>query len=227
MKINNNKKSRFTFTPMHIGVNPQNERGFALTPKFFGVSSQGKRGFTIIETMIAVSIFSIIVIIGMSSLLNVGLISNKSKDMRSIMDSLSFTMEDISRNLRTGYDYHCVDDGNFTIVNPYSCPNANGGTGISFKPSSGGQWVYRIYNGSIQKSVDGGAVGSFIELTPPGVKINFLSSFTVFGAEPLPGDTYQPFVMIRLSGTITSKDNIVTPFFLQTGVSQRLIDITP
>ena len=69
-------------------------------------------GFTLIETMIAVSIFTIIVTIGMSSVLNASLIHNKSQDMRSIIDSLSFTMEDMSRNLRTGYNYHCIDDVN-------------------------------------------------------------------------------------------------------------------
>ena len=36
--------------------------------------------------------------VGMDSLLNANLVHRKSEDMRSIMDSLSFIMEDMSRN---------------------------------------------------------------------------------------------------------------------------------
>ena len=180
-------------------------------------------GYTIIETMIAMSIFLIVVTIGMNSLLNATVVRNKSQDLRSVMDNLSFITEDMSRNLRTGYNYHCVDDGDVTKTNPHSC--AVGG-GISFMSSLGGQWVYAIYaDGSIQKSVAGGAAGSFVVLTTPEIKIDPVSGFTVVGAEPMSaGDTQQPFVIIRLVGTITTK-NVVTPFSLQTSVSQRLVDI--
>ena len=75
------------------------------------------KGYTIIETMISVSLFLVIVMAGMGALLNSNLLHQKSRDMRSIMDNLSFIMEDLSKNLRTGYNYHCVDDlsNDFTI----------------------------------------------------------------------------------------------------------------
>lgn len=164
-------------------------------------------GFTIIETMIAISLFLIIVTIGMGSLLNANLLHQKSQDMRSIMDNLSFIMEDMSRNLRTGYDYQSAIGGE-----------------ISFKHINNGteeQWAYKIYDdGSIRKSIDN---GTEVQLNPDEIKISEASGFTVTGTEP--GDSLQPFVTIKLIGTITSpKDNIVTPFSLQTSVSQRLID---
>lgn len=178
-------------------------------------------GFTIMETMIAVSIFLVVVVVGMGSLLNVTLLHRKSQDMRSIMDNLSFTMEDISRSLRTGYNYHCIDNGDLLATDPYSCSS---GDGISFKTASGNQWVYIISDGSIQKSTAGGAVGTFIMLTLPEVQIDPTSSFSVVGAEP-PSDTLQPFATIKLIGTITSENNVVSPFSLRTSVSQRLVDI--
>ena len=179
-------------------------------------------GYTIIETMIAVSLFLIIVMIGMESLLNANLIHIKSQDLRSIMDNLSFIMEDMSKNIRTGNSYHCIDDGNVVATTPHDCIS---GGGISFKSSLGNQWVYAIYpDGSIQKSVSGGTAGTFTVLTPPEIKIDPVSSFSVSGALPPPGDTRQPFVIIRLVGNITYK-NIVTPFTLQTSVSQRMVDI--
>ena len=191
--------------------------------KYFNKINTENRGFTIIETMIAVSLFLVIIMVGMTSLLNSTMLQRKSQDMRSIMDSLSFIMEDMSRNLRTGYDYHCIDDGDITATNPHDCVY---GTGISFKSTSGDQWVYMVYpDGSIQKSVSGGAVGTFVMLTLPEVKIDSVSGFSVSGALPPAGDTQQPFVTIRLVGTITSENNLITPFSLQTSVSQRLVDI--
>ncbi|MFH1201092.1 MAG: hypothetical protein V1484_02060, partial [bacterium] len=150
----------------------------------------------------------------------------KSQSMRSIIDNLSFMMEDMSRNLRTGVNYHCIDgtpNGSDAGTNAHSC--ANGG-GIAFKPASGGsRWVYYVgvtTNGyGIFKSVDGATV----QLTPEEIVIDTgASGFSVLGAEPPPDDNQQPFVTIKLVGTITFK-NVVTPFSIQTSVSQRIIDV--
>jgi hypothetical protein len=67
-----------------------------------------------------------------------------------------------------------------------------------------------------------------VQLTPDEVSIDSsASSISVIGAEAAnpdgSGDHQQPFVSIKISGTITSK-SIVTPFSLQTSVSQRVID---
>lgn len=191
--------------------------------KFF--SKKEDNGYTLIETMIAISLFLVIMMFGMGSLLGSSILHKKAQNMRAIMDNLSFIMEDISRNLRTGYDYHCIDDGNLTSINPHDCASALG-AGISFKSSYGNQTVYAVFpDGTLQKSTDGGAIGSFIILTPPEIKIDPSSGFIVRGALPQPGDTNQPFVVIRLYGTIISENNIVTPFSLETSVSQRLSDI--
>ena len=194
-------------------------------------------GFTIIETMISIGIFLIVVTIGMTALLNASSIHNKSQNQRSIMDNLSFIMEDMSRNIRTGYDYHCIDstnNNNLTLTDRHSCPT---GGGISFKSQNWDptvnpyNWVYYFctfvdssgVNGiGICKSTDSGS--THIQLNPDEVKFDSASGFTVIGAEPPPGDIQQPFVIIRLVGKITSKGT-ATPFSLQTSVSQRLVDI--
>jgi len=199
-------------------------------PKFF---LKIKGGYTIIETMIAVSLFIIIVMAGMGALLNANLLHQKSQSMRSIMDNLSFVMEDMSRNLRTGTNYQCFDASHTilspaTLGAPLSCQN---GWAIAFETAGGNtsiytdQWVYYISNdGKIFKSVDGAQ--NFVQLTPDEVIINSISSgFSVLGAEsPSLGDRQQPFVIVRLVGNITFK-NVVTPFSLQTSVSERVIDI--
>lgn len=204
-----------------------------------------KRGFTIIETMISVALFLIVVTVSMSSLLNANAVHEKSRKMRSIMDSLNFAMEDMSRNLRTGYKYHCISSsipGSETLPT-FSTP-LSGQTcwGIAFESDIGtsspsDQVVYEIVqqttNGVttyfIRKSVDGGT--TWVQLTPDEIVINPISSFSILGAEAptIPGncsssDCQQPFVTIKLVGTINYK-NVITPFSLQTSVSQRLIDV--
>ena len=187
-----------------------------------------KRGYTIIETMIAVSLFIIIVMIGMNALLNANLLHQKSQNMRSIMDNLSFVMEDMGRNLRTGYNYDCIPSGG-TVPGVAIPTSGQSCGGIAFKPAGVGNiWVYYIGanpnnpgTSSIFKVVDGVTV----QLTPNEVSINSVSGFSVTGAlPPSLGDLQQPFVTIRLIGSITL-NKIITPFTLQTSVSQRVIDI--
>ena len=183
-----------------------------------------KAGYTIIETMIAVAIFTIIVVIGMGALLNANNLYNKSKNMRSIMDSLSYTMDDMSRSLRTGYDYYCIQGGQQVPSYGYAPSSGSNCMGVAFEPQGGGPvWAYRItQQGTIQKTTDDG--NTWVQLTPDEITIDInVSAFSVIGAE-LPPDIQQPFVIIRLKGQINYK-TITTPFSLQTSVSQRDIDI--
>src|SRR3989344_6756317 len=193
-----------------------------------------KGGYTIIETMISLSIFLVIIISGTGALLNVNRLHQKSQDMRSIMDNLSFIMEDISRNLRTGSNYRCMGSFSVTQIDePLSC--ASGGA-IAFeytfgnKLSSADQGVYKIesidggvtYN--LSRSVSSGSAGSWFQLNPPEVVLSSVSGFSVLGAEAPPSDSQQPLVIIKLVGTITYH-GVVSPFSIQTSVSQRLVDL--
>lgn len=195
-----------------------------------------QKGYTIIETMIAVSLFIIIIMSGMGALLNANLIHQKTQNVRSVMDNLNFVLEDMSKNLRTGYNYHCLVSGEDILPTSSlsiakSCVSL--GWGVGFEYASGDinndndQWVYYIDNGKLYKSTEGSAsLGNFVQLTPDEIVLDpDTSGFIVSGAEsPEKGDVLQPIVTIRLSGTITFK-NLVTPFSLQTSVSQRVIDI--
>jgi type II secretory pathway pseudopilin PulG len=190
-----------------------------------------KGGYTIIETMIAVFLFLIVVTIGMGALLNANLVHRKSQDMRSIMDNLSFIMEDMSRNIRTGYNFVCIVGGS-PLPSDVSTPNNfhNCG-GIAFESGTGrisdplDQWVYYISNNRIFKTTKSPYDDSsnYIQLTPDEINIDAASGFVVTGAEP--GDGKQPFITIKLVGTITTPQGVSTPFYLQTSVSQRIMDM--
>ena len=180
-------------------------------------------GFTIIEMMIAISVFLVVIIYGMQALLNSYNVHKKSQDMRQVIDSLTFTLDEMSKNIRTGYNYHCIEEGNNSpLEDPLSCRD---GVGIYFKSTKSGNIEsnlgYFISDSAILKIVDP-INNAPIKLTPDEVKIDISKSgFSVLGAKsPDDGDKQQPFVIIKLTGTI--KD---TPFSIQTSVSQRLIDV--
>ena len=199
-----------------------------------------KNGYTIIETMIAISVFLVVVMIGMGALLNADLINQKSGDMRSILDNISFVMDDMSTSLRTGTNYYCINSGTAgTSLGSIVATSGQNCWGIAFKSAgpNSQEWGYEIVSQtsagvttySIIRSEDGGA--TWVTLTPPEVVVTGnvagvqISGFSVLGAEPLSaGNKQQPFVTIRLVGTITYK-NVVSPFSFQTSVSQRDIDI--
>jgi len=175
-------------------------------------------GYTIIETMIAVSLFLVIVLYGITSLMNASLLQKKSESMRSMFDNLSFVMEEVSRNLRMGSAYDCLsyDEAGVDLLG-YDCDL---GSGISFKLEED-TWIYYISDGSLKKSTDGGT--TFVSLTSPEVIISPDSGFSVLGAE-IPMDKSQPLARITLEGKISTKE-LDTSFSLQTLISQRKLDI--
>src|SRR3972149_1703934 len=95
-------------------------KGFTPTPTLqqhkVGVSLQSKRGFTLIEIMIAITLFTAIMIIGTGAVLQTNSVYKKTQTMRSVMDNLNFIMEDMVRNLRLGSSYHCPSVAGVCII---------------------------------------------------------------------------------------------------------------
>lgn len=189
-------------------------------------------GYTLVETMVATALFLIVIIYGMSAILNANFIQNKSEDSRSIIDNMTFILEDMSRNLRTGENYHCFNGADLTDLDkPKSGEDCKA---IAFKETISNKiWIYRIASDGIglplyiSKSTDGLLPPQpvYLKLNDDNIVIKDISHFSVLGAE-LPSDTpanfQQPLVNIVLVGEIHYKDT-VTPFSLQTSVSQRLV----
>ena len=189
-------------------------------------------GFTLIEIMIAITLFTTIMILGTGAVLQTNAVHKKTQNMRSIMDNLNFIMEDMARNLRLGSSYRCLGpDDFFPIDNQRESPrDCDTSLGISFEGTAGqlgagDQIVYIVQPSNntdwvIEKSKDGGQ--NFQQITPDEVKIDpAQSGFTVVGSSS--SDTFQPRVIIRLVGTVKYKE-LESKFNLETTVSQRLLD---
>ncbi len=201
-----------------------------------GLRSQ-KRGFTILEVMVASTIFILVVVSGITVLLNVTHNLRITGEIRQSMDSLGFAMEDISRNVRLGTAFDCNLSNktltDTTLETNSTCAislDAQGhGTGLqrssllAFEGYQGNptisadQIVYKIELGRLSKSTDGGS--NYVFITPANVTIDSVrSGFSVRYAD----DTNHlvPLVTIRLYGTVTYQTTVV-PFNIQTSVTSR------
>ena len=90
-------------------------------------------GFTIIEMMVSLALFTIVITIAAGAFLSLIGGSGKLQGEQSIMTSLSFAMDIMTREIRTGTKYYCHADGADNIVPQEfkDCPA--GATAISFK----------------------------------------------------------------------------------------------
>ncbi len=156
-----------------------------------------RRGFSLIEMMVAISIVLLLVTFGIGALLNVMTVSKKSQAMRSALDSLSFTIDQMSQDLRSGINDSCTY--------PYNdyCKSDK----FSFFTPLGEESTYEIKFGGIYKNN--------ILLTDSLITINPNSSFTLNGPE---GNI---FITINLFGNIINK-NDSAPFAIQTSIFQRI-----
>ncbi len=209
-----------------------------------------RRGFTLIEMMVAVSLFTIVMLISMTTLVSIINADIKAQSLQSIIDNLNFALDDMSRTVRTGTTYHCTDGqsdtfplmGDPTVTQ--DCPGPYGSSYLSVEGSNGNrtdpndQIVYRFavaadcgsgFTGScLMKSTQSGAVGSFSPITSPEISIDS-ARFYVRGSCPLTGgscsDAIQPRAIVIISAHVTLPHGGTTVLNLQTTMTQRAYDI--
>ncbi|MDP4020742.1 MAG: type II secretion system protein [Candidatus Adlerbacteria bacterium] len=201
------------------------------------------RGFTLIELMVSVTIFIIVMVISLGSLLSISTAERKAESLKVIMNNLHFGLESMSRSVRTGITYHCGTTG--VIDTPNDCGNTGNpypaqnyfafeavGGNIN---SSGDQVVYYLETnpatcdqtgtgGCIMRSVASG--GNPLPITAPEVVITSLMFYVIGSAAEFQNDSThsQPKVVITLTGQVVAGTAPSTKFSLQTSVTQRLYD---
>lgn len=187
-------------------------------------------GFTLIEMIVALAVFTIVVLISVGSLLSITHSNRKAQAQKTIMNNLNFALESMTRTIRVGTNYRCADFGSLGDVNvPADCPTS-GGTAIAFERAGGNpgsdtdQVIYQLNpdEKTLQRSLDGGS--NFLAITAPEVEIDTLE-FYVNGTTEVAPPERQPHVLIVIkghTGATTGQDR--TEFSIQTLVTQRLLD---
>ncbi len=187
------------------------------------------RGFTLIEIMVSVAVFAIIMILGVGALVTVTNSYRISQQQKTAIDSLSFIMENMTRDIRTGTNYY---SGSFSgSTDDSNSGSANDGTNVSLSFDASDDRGYFIYY-----RVESGGVGTLyrkriksglsdqIEPLTSSADMNVTNlRFRVAGTDSAPSDTLQPSVWLDIEGELVEDSS--RTFLLQTIVSQRKLDL--
>lgn len=175
--------------------------------------------------LVSVAIFASVMTVALGALLAMSESDRKAQTFKSVINNLNFSLDAMSRSIRTGVDYHC-DVSQGTVTTPRDCDQGSGGaTSIAFRSAEGQTIRYCRGNGSTCDSA-GTAVlvskggGSYAPLTATEVTVTSLK-FYVTGAA---SQALQPHVVILLSGKVPVSGTQTSIFDLETSVTQRLYD---
>jgi prepilin-type N-terminal cleavage/methylation domain-containing protein len=214
------------FTPTR---EQRNENMFSFRAN--AVGGKARRAFTLIEMMVAVSIFSVVMLIGVGSLLSLVQSNRRAQAINSVMNNVNASVESMTRTMRVGTGYRCETSINQpSSFAPQDCSGNSGqppGKLLAFESASGDklnpndQVVYRLNDKQLERSLQSGANGSWVALTSPEVSIETFDFFVV-GAPS--GDGIQPRVLMRIKGSAEVPGGTTT-FTVQSSVVQRLLDI--
>ena len=161
------------------------------------------------ELIVAMGLFAVVMLLASGSyLLMIGL-NRQAQGIATGIDSLSFAIETMTRNMRTGTDYGCGFSGG-------DCPD--GKDSFSFTDTSGATVSYSLVSGAIQETV-GTAVST---LTDPSVTVSSLM-FYVVGTGL--NDGQQPHATVIVSGVVTYAAGKTESFTIEAGSTMRGIDI--
>lgn len=188
-----------------------------------------QRGFSLIEMLVSVALFAIVVTTSVGTLLVLVDANAKSQSIQTAINNLSFAVDVITRQLRTGTDFYCannqpsVTSGSALRSGTSDC--ANGGSAIAFTDTRTGQRIgYSLAhpNGTtIQRRIDGVSGGAWLDMTGSNITITNLD-FVVTGTGD---DDEQPTVTIFIEASVGDVSGLGSQFQIQTSVTQRKLDI--
>lgn len=169
-----------------------------------------REAFTLVEVMVAVSIFTVIMVLGVSALLSTTAASSQARADRRATDTLSVFFEQFTRNVRTGRDFVSVSQDQIEFLSQDSTNRYR----YTFQSMDGSILFEEVDSttGSIQKSVT--VAGSTNSISLASVQFMLEGNDTT--------DTYQPMVRVIVFGTATDRRK-TSPFTIQTAVSPRVL----
>lgn len=177
-----------------------------------------KKGFTLIELMVSVSIFSIVMMLALGTMLTILDSNRKARTLTEVMNNLNFSIENITRSMKTGVD-PSDNDGNVLEV-----------TAIVLEEDVAGD---RFRRETIQyRCVDCGLPDKrgiierkdgnepWVAITSDMVDIAKFN-FAVRGTNV----PQQPRTFVLIEGDVKVNDKISSSFQVQTTISQRKLNL--
>jgi len=192
-----------------------------------------RRGFTLVEAIVAIGLFSVLVTIAVGGFVTALHTQHQVGDLISAQSTVSLAIEQMAREIRTGYLFCHAPD--------LSTPNVDCGCRVGTDSSGMPVWAcsqldflnansasttyFLTANGTLMRSNVNESGGTPAALTGDNVTVKYLI-FTLRGN--IEGDGWPPLVTISLGVAPSSTDPAITGTVLhfQTSVSARQIDCT-
>lgn len=186
-----------------------------------------QKGFTLIELVVSVGLFSIIMLIVTSAYLTLVDLDRKARATSDVMTNLSFVVESMAREIRTGTGYQCGTNVSGTIFGT----NCTSG-GYAFRYTDSRSWIitYRLVTdannkGQIMVDINKSGVITTSALTDSRVDINKMD-FYVRGVGKTGADTYlSPQASFVIQGSVELETGKVEEFSMQTSATQRYLEL--
>lgn len=172
------------------------------------------RGYTLLELIVSVGIFSLIMLAVSSAYLTLIKLDRETRAVNDIINNLSFAVDSLGREMRTGHSYDCNPATPATLDNCTS-----GGGSFAFTDSNGRSVEYELSNGQIVATIDSGAP---FALTDPRIVISDLT-FYVRGAQS--GDGIQPQTILVIQGDVYINPTRSVGTSVEVTATQRLLDL--
>lgn len=174
------------------------------------------RGYTLIELIVAVGLFAIVMTISSGAYLIMINANRKAQSITTGINNLSFVLEGMTRDIRTGTAYGCGAVG-------VDCPiSISGGSSFTFTDANNNPNI--TYAKGTQAGV-GDITKGGVAITDASVDITSLK-FYLSGAKTVRDiDTAQPYVTIVVSGRVSAGPGKWEDFTVETSAAMRGTDL--
>lgn len=209
-----------------------------------------KKGFTLVEMLVAVFLFTIVMLVSITAVLALIDVNKKNQSTQAVVNNLTLVVNSIVKSMAVSMGYYCgpapatyngavglnCSSSPGTYIT-FTTPANSAGSPISivrykFEPGGGG------IPGKILRSVSTipNSIADYIPITSPEIDVkslkfyvydtDLLSTTSNCIAGALGCNVKQPRVVMIVQGIAGTKNNTKTQFNIQTTVSQRKLDAT-
>lgn len=189
-----------------------------------------QHGFSLIELLVSLSLFTVVILMAVGTLLVLIDANAKAQSTQDVMMNLTFALDSMTREIRTGRSYYCTDtlpssiseDSTLDCVEGTGLSIVEGGSSLT-AGTGGSRIAYRLADGAVERRVGD---GSWLPLTSDVVTITDMY-FTVTGTDTYSesADLEQPTVTVFIEGTAGERADARSNFSIQTTVTRRTLDI--
>ena len=166
------------------------------------IYTQKNRGFTLVEMLVSLSLFTVVLIMSVGTLLVLIDANGKAQSMQLIMTNFSFAIDSMTREIRTGTDWYCGNqpatsagtrpssiptDDTRSVNATRNCSGSGVGKYISFNETGGSltdglssdrityyfnRHYYGSDHGALLRKLGRGSDSSWVPLTGPEIDID-------------------------------------------------------